>query len=266
MAVVPQWFTSEVARRLSGVTRPDPNSLQHYAHCPVPRHPDRHRSFAFRPGDSLPLVYQCHVDCANEEIREALADLGVPEEYLGPYGTPPFEARRRASANSAEARRIRELEKQVERLRWEMLELQASIRGLMNSEGKLALLKIRILAVMEGADVPVEEDAYVAFAMRAGVPKSTAYRVWKTDPLVLAQAKCVVPDPDHVVLARPGDDGQAVQTRAAAAILKSITQRGPDSRDENASRPKDSRNENAQHEAAVETLRAGGLAPTKPAA
>lgn len=265
MAAVPPWFRNEVAHRLSGVTQPDPTSPQHYAHCPVQRHADRHRSFAIKPGDSLPLVYQCHVDCANEEIREALTGLGVPEEYLGPLGTPPFEARRRAQAASGDQRQIRELEKQIGRLRWEMLELQASIRGLMNSDLKLALLKIRILAVMEDADVPTEEDAYVAFAMRAGVPQSTAYRVWKTDPLVQAQVKCVVSD-DHVVLARSGDDGQAAHLSEAAAILKSITQRGPAPRNENASASNDSRNENGQHEAAVENLRAGGLAPTKPAA
>jgi hypothetical protein len=254
VAAVPPWFTNEVAHRLSGVTHPNPASAQHYAHCPVPRHADRHHSFAIKPGDSIQLVYQCHVDCANEEIRAALASLGVPEEYLGPLGTPPFEARRRAQASSADRRRVEELEKQVERLRWEMLELQASIRGLMNSDLKLALLKIRILAVMEDVDIPVEEEPYVAFAARAGVPKSTAYRVWKTDPLVQVQIKCVVSG-DHVVLTHSGDGSQVALASGAAAILKPITgfsnQERPGSQSENGSTSKHSRNENA---------------PTKPAA
>jgi hypothetical protein len=134
----------------------------------------------------------------------------------------------------------------------------------MNSDLKLALLKIRILAVMEGVEVPTgEESLYVAFAVRAGVPKPTAYRVWRTDPLVKAEAKCVV-IPDHVVLAHPEDGGQAAQVSEVAGIINLIEQGGSDSRSDKDSGPNDYRNDNARLETALEALRSSGM--TKPAA
>jgi hypothetical protein len=270
VAAVPQWFTNEVARRLRNVKHM-PGQLQHYACCPVPRHGDKHQSFAIRPGDTMPLIYYCQKDCEPGEIRDALAGLGVPDEYLGSYGTPEYQARKQARPPAAHREQLERLEKQIERMRWEMLELKASIRGLMNSELSLALMKIRILAVMEGVEVPVDEEGlYVAFAMRAGVPKPTAYRVWKTDPLVKARTPCVTPD--HVVLAQPGDGSQARQVSEAGEIIESITPFSDRERSgyqsENASESNDYQNDNPGLDEAVETLRSAGMIsrPSKPAA
>ena len=263
MAAVPPWFTSEVLQYLPGAI-PGSKPGQYYARCLVPRHGDRRRSFAIAPGDTLPVVFWCHGGCEDPEIREALIGAGISEEYLGPYGTPEYEVSRRIRSNAAERAQIRELERQVERLRWEMLELSASVTGLMNSDLKMGLLKIRILAVFEGIQVPTGSEAdYVGFAERAGVPKPSAYRLWRTDPLVKAQGQSVV-IPDHVVLAHSEDESQPSQVSKAAGIINLIEQGGSDSRNENASGPNDYRNDNAETETALEALRSAGL--TKPAA
>ena len=263
MAAVPPWFEREVLQYLPGAI-PGRDAGQYYARCPVPRHVDRHRSFAISIGKSIPVVFICQGGCSDEEVRAALIAAGASEDFLGPYGTPAYQARRLAYTANADRRQIADQEKQIERLRWEMLELQASIRELMNSDLKMGLLKIRIQAVMDGIEVPTEsEGVYVDFAERAGVPRPSGYRLWRTDPLVRARGQCVV-SKDHVVLARPEDSSQAGQVSEAAGIINLIEQGGSDSRNENGSRPNDYQSDNARIEAALEALRAGGL--TKPAA
>lgn len=264
MTAVPQWFTSEVLQYLPGAI-PGAKPGQYYARCPVASHGDRRRSFAISPGDSIPVVFWCHGGCSDEEVRAALIGTGISDEYLGPYGTPEYEVRRKIRSNAAERAQIKELESQVERLRWEMLELKASVTGLMNSDLKMGLLKIRILAAFEGTQVPVGSEAdYVGFAVRAGVPKPSAYRLWGTDPLVKAAGQSAV-FPDHAVLTQPEDDSQAAQVTEVAGIINLIEQGGSDSRSDNNSAPNDYQNDNPWTEAAaLKALRSAGM--TKPAA
>lgn len=263
VAAVPQWFGSEVLQYLPSAI-PGAKHGQYYARCPVPGHADRRRSFAIAPGDSIPVVFWCHGGCSDEEVRDALIGLGISEDFLGPYGTPEYEVRRKIRSNAAERAMIKDLEQQVERLRWEMLELKASVTGLMNTDLKMGLLKIRIQAVIEGIPVPTGNEAdYVTFAERAGVPKPSGYRLWRTDPLVKSGGQTVV-IPDHVVLAQPEDESQASQVTVDAGIIKMIEPGGSDSRNDNDSAPNDYQNDNAKLEVALETLRTAGM--TKPAA
>lgn len=248
---IPDWFTTEVMRPLRGGKRV-PGTIQHYACCPVPAHDDRHASMGIRPGDDVMIVFNCKAGCSPEEIRCGLADLGIPDEFLGPYGTPGWAERRRVQGTSDERR-------QVERMRYEMLELKATLRGLLDADLSLAMLKVRILAVVEGVDVPAGRKEYVAFAMTAGVSQPRAYAAWKIDPLAQTQTQCVTED--HVVLAQPEQDRQASQATGHGGIIEprsSLSNReGSDSRNENY------RNENSQAEA-LKVLRSAGL--TEPAA
>lgn len=255
MAAVPPWFAGEVLRHLPGAI-PGKDPGQYYARCPVPRHADRHRSFAICPGDSIPVVFCCHGGCTDAEARAALIGIGIPEDYLGPYGTPEYEARRQSRAASDE-RRI------IERLRWEMLEFKATIRGLLSAELSLALLKIRIFAAVEGVDVPTGRKEYIPFAIRAGVSQPRAYAAWNVDPLIHGQERSI--SDDNAVLARADQNGQAPQVSGHDAIIEARNpfsdregSNAPDSRNDN------SRNEKSETDAAIEALRSAGL--TKPAA
>lgn len=249
MAEIPQWFTTEVLRRLSGVKRgKEPG--QFYARCPA--HDDKHASLAIRPGDEMPLVYHCHTvpGCDHGAIREALAALGVPEEYLGQYGTPAYEARRRTRAASDEWR-------QIERLRYEMLDLKSTIRGLLSADLSLAMLKVRMLAVVDETEIPADRKEYVAFAMKAGVSQPRAYATWKVDPLGRARVECHTLD--HVVLTQPEEERQAPQVTGRDRIIgtrRLLSEREPEnSRTDNSRNP----DADAEFDAAERVLREGGL-------
>jgi hypothetical protein len=212
VAAIPQWFKNEVLRRLTGV-RGGKEPGQFYARCPA--HDDQHASLAIKPGDSMPLVYHCHAvpGCDQVAIRDALAGLGIPDEYLGQYGTPQYEARRQARTAVQEWR-------EVERLRYELADLRNGIRGLLVADLSMALLKVRILAVVDDVDIPADRKDYVAFAMRAGVSQPRAYAAWKADPLGAQAQECV--SVDHVVLAQPGESRQASQVAGHDEILEPI--------------------------------------------
>lgn len=205
VADVPQWFMTEVIRRLSGV-KPGNKPGQFYARCPVTRHGDKHQSFAFRPGDrGMTLIYFCQKDCSPEEIRSALAGLGVPEEYLGRYGTPEYESRRQVRATSEERRLL-------EQARREMAGFRHAIRDLLGEQLTPAMLRIRILALAEGIKVPDERKNFLALAARAGVSQSRRYEAWAQ--VCTAQGQPVVATKtDHVVLAPPGEDSQVAQRK-----------------------------------------------------
>jgi hypothetical protein len=248
---MPPWFKTEVLRRLEGV-RPGREPGQFYARCPA--HNDRHASLAIRPGDEMPLVYWCHAvpGCEETAIREGLAALGVPEEYLGRYGTPEYEARRKAKASGDGWR-------EVERLRNEMIDLKNMLRTLLDADLTLAMLKVRILAVAEGVEIPAGRKEYVSLAVRGGVSPARAYEAWKADPLGRARTQCVTHTPDHVVLTRPGESSQASQVTGHDGILEtrtSLSEREPRGTDEVED---NSRNENAQFKAADKALRDAGL-------
>jgi hypothetical protein len=155
----PAWFLSEVIPRLRGARRGKGNG-QWYACCPVPRHNDRHQSFAIKPGDKMPLVYHCNV-CDDEEARAALAAAGVPEQFLGDYGTPEYEHTRHRRQTS------------MERLKLD------AITGLLHEDMTPAMLKINIQAVCEDVAIPSERKAFIALAGRAGVKSSQRYEAWK---------------------------------------------------------------------------------------
>lgn len=203
-----QWFRSEVLARLSGVKRGGEPG-QFYAHCPVARHGDRHASFAIKAGDQMAIVYHCQKDCTNEEIRSALALLGVPEEHLGKLGLPEYEERRRVRATSDERR-------ELERTRRDLADLKSTINGLLNTRMTQAMRHVRIQAAIEGTELPTERKEFIALAARAGVSQSKRYEAWDQVYTDGAQPECVTED--HVVLTRPEGGGQVVQRRARVRI------------------------------------------------
>ena len=208
MAQDPQWFTNQILCRLSSVRRGSEPG-QFYARCPVPAHGDRHASFAIRPGDKMTIVYHCQEGCAPEEIRDALAALGVPDEHLGLYGTPEYEARRRIRATSEERR-------ELERTRRELADLKSAVNDLLNTKMTQALRHIRIQAAIEGVGLPAERKGFIALAARAGVSQSKRYEAWDQVYTAGAQPECVTED--HVVLTRPEDGSQVVQRRTHVRI------------------------------------------------
>jgi hypothetical protein len=203
-----QWFRSEVLARLSGVKRGGEPG-QFYAHCPVPRHGDRHASFGIKQGDQVSIVYHCQKDCTNEEIRSALADLGVPEEHLGVLGLPSYEERRRVRATSEERR-------ELERVRRELADLKSAVNGLLNTKMTQAMRHVRIQAAIEGTGLPAERKEFIALAARGGVSQSKRYDAWDEVCTADGQIECVTED--HVVLTRPDGGGQVVQRRTRVRI------------------------------------------------
>lgn len=245
-----QWFRSEVLARLTGVKRGSEPG-QFYAHCPVLRHGDRHASFAIKAGDQMAIVYYCQKDCANDEIRSALAALGVPEEHLGQLGMPEYEDRRRVRATSEERR-------ELERVRREMAELKSTVTKLLNTRMTQAMRHVLIQAAVEGISVPAGRRDFIALAARAGVSQSKRYEAWDQVYTAGAQPECVTED--HVVLTRPEDGSQVVQRRARVRIPpqgNSFPER------ENQDSP---RGKTDETDAALEALRSAGLTRTKPAA
>lgn len=238
MADTAQWFATEVLRRLSGVKR-DTQPGQFYARCPVVEHEDKRASLAIKAGDRVSVIYHCKKGCRPEEIREALINLGVPEEHLGLYGTPEYEETRRVRATSEERR-------ELERVRRELVALRSDIRGLLVSESNMARLKVRILSVVNDEDIPGGRKEYVVFAMEAGVSSARAYEAWKSDPLVRPKDQCVTGD--HVVLTQPEEERQASQVTRDIRIIE--PRNILSNRESLNSRTENSRTENTGDEAA----------------
>jgi hypothetical protein len=238
-----QWFRSEVLARLSGVKRGSEPG-QFYAHCPVPRHGDRHQSFGLRQGDHTSIVYFCQKDCTNEEIRSALADLGVPEEYLGVLGLPGYEERRRVRGTSEERR-------ELERLRREMADLKSTVNGLLNTKMTQAMRHVRIQAAIEGCDLPADRKEFIALAARGGVSQSKRYEAW--DQVYTADGQIVCVTEDHVVLARPDGGGQVAQRRGHVRIPPEGNS-FPEREDQDSPRGKTDETDRA-----MEALRSAGL-------
>ena len=208
MADAAQWFATEVLSRLSGVKRGKEQG-QFYAHCPVIRHGDRHASFGIKAGDRMAIVFRCHGDCTNEEVRDALAQLGVPDRHLGLLGTARYEESRRVRATSEERR-------ELERVRRELADLKSAVNGLLNVRMTQAMRHICIQAAMEGIDLPADKREFLALAARAGVSQSKRYDAWNEVYTAGAQVECVTED--HVVLTRPEDGSQVVQRRGHVRI------------------------------------------------
>lgn len=195
-ATVPPWFKQHILGRLSGVRPDSRDPRQFYARCPA--HNDRHNSFAIRPGDKMAVVYSCKLGCDEQAIRQALVNLGIDEDYLGIYGTPEYIASRRIKGTSEERRKL------------------DRITGLLAVKMTPAMLKIRILATIEGIDVPAERKAFLALAIRAGVRQSQRYEAWALVCASQAQPECVTGD--HVVLTPASETCQASQVTAGVQI------------------------------------------------
>ena len=194
--VAPPWFTQHVLGRLSGVRQDTRDPRQFYARCPA--HNDRHNSFAIRPGDKMAVVYSCKLGCDDQAIRQALVNLGVDEDYLGIYGTPEYTASRRIRGTSEERRKL------------------DRITGLITEKMTPAMLKVRILATIEGVDVPAERKAFLALAARAGVGQSQRYEAWAQVCASQGQPECVLGD--HVVLTPAPETCQASLVTADVQI------------------------------------------------
>jgi hypothetical protein len=210
------WFATEVLRRLSGVKRGGEPG-QFYARCPA--HEDKRASLAIKAGSAVTIVYWCHAvpGCDQAAIRDALAGLGVPEEHLGQYGTPEYERRRQVRTGDSR-RELDTMRRELAEVKREMAGLKSGVRGLLVSDFSLAMLKVRVLAVVDDVDVPAGRKEYVPFAVRAGVSEPAAYKAWKVDPLGRGR-ECVTPD--HVVLTQPSEDCQASQVPEGYQVIES---------------------------------------------
>jgi hypothetical protein len=196
VTAVPPWFKQHVLSRLSGVRPDSRDPRQFYARCPA--HNDRHNSFAIRPGDKMAVVYSCKLGCDEQAIRQALVSLGVDEDYLGIYGTPEYAASRRIKGTSEERRKL------------------DRITGLLTERMTPAMLKVRVLATIEGIEVPAERKPFLALAERAGVRQSQRYEAWAQVYASQAQPECVTGD--HVVLTPASETCQAPQVTAGVQI------------------------------------------------
>jgi hypothetical protein len=192
VAAVPPWFRQHVLSRLSNVRQDARDPCQFYARCPA--HSDRHNSFAIRPGDRMAVVYSCKLGCDEQAIRQALADLGVDDEYLGIYGTPGYIASRHVRGTSTERRKL------------------DRIAGLLHEQMTPAMLKVRVQAAIEGIGVPGERKPFLALADRAGVGQRQRYEAWALVFASQAQPECV-PE-DHVVLTASRESCQVSQVTA----------------------------------------------------
>lgn len=207
MTGTPSWFATEVLRRLSGVKRgKEPG--QFYARCPA--HDDKHASLAIKAGDDMPLIYWCHAvpRCDQADIRAALAGLGVPEEYLGQYGTPEYEQRRQVRGASGDRR-------DLEAARRELADLKAAVASLLHEQMTPAMLSISIQAAIEGIKVPSDSTGrkeFIALAVRAGVSKTRRYEAW-AQVCSDAGPECV--PGNHVVLTHQSESCQPVQRKTA---------------------------------------------------
>ena len=194
----PAWFLNEVIPRLRGAKRGKGNG-QWYACCPVPRHNDRHQSFAIKPGDKMPLVYHCNV-CDDEEARAALAAAGVPERFLGDYGTPEYEHTRHRRQTS------------MERLKLD------AIAGLLHDEMTPAMLKINIQAIYEDIPIPAERKPFIALAERAGIKTSQRYEAWKLRESQLGDGQVNPGSRNNVVPTPPAEIVSNAQVSATVQI------------------------------------------------
>lgn len=212
---LPGWFRFEVVARLSKARRVQ-GSSQHYACCPA--HDDKHASMGIKPGDKVGVVFNCQRGCDPADIRRGLLDLGVPEEFLGVYGSEEYEARQQRLSSGEDRRKL------------------DAIKGMLTEKTTPAMLRVRVLAEIEGCEVPGQRKPFVDFAERAGVGLTQRYDAWKQYAAELkaggkSSVVCgpVTPEPvsvDYVVLAAPVNSGQEPQVSGPCPISDSETLSG----------------------------------------
>jgi hypothetical protein len=148
----------------------------------------------------MAVVYECKLGCDQQVIRQALAGLGIDEEYLGIYGTPEYIASRHVRGTSTERRKLDQ------------------IAVLLHEKMTPAMLKIRVQATIEGIGVPSVRKPFLALATRGGVGQRQRYEAWALVFASLAQPECV-PE-DHVVLTAPQETCQVPQVTADVRIAE----------------------------------------------
>lgn len=141
--------------------------------CPC--HDDRKASLSINPGRVHRVVWHCGAECDPSDIRAALLDLGVDESCLGRYGLPKravvpgLRVLGQDPALVADAKRYHAI-----------LKLPAELNG--------SLLRMCIQALSEGGGdlpgdpyelLPVNLDDFRALAMRCGIERGYAYRVFR---------------------------------------------------------------------------------------
>jgi hypothetical protein len=141
--------------------------------CPC--HDDRKASLSINPGRVHRVVWHCGAECDPGDIRAELLGLGVDPSCLGNYGLPrrTIQPGMRVvghdPALTADAKRWHAVRK-----------LPADLNG--------SLLRMCVQAISEGDGdlpgdpyelLPVNRDDFLALALRAGVERGYAYRVYR---------------------------------------------------------------------------------------
>lgn len=141
--------------------------------CPC--HDDRKASLSINPGRVHRIVWNCGAECDPGDIRAALLDLGVDESCLGRYGLPKrtvvpgLRLVGQDPALVANSKRYHAI---------------VSLPGDLN--GSLRLMCIKAISEGDGdlpGDpyklLPVNRDDFLALALRSGIERGYAYRVFK---------------------------------------------------------------------------------------
>lgn len=144
----------DVLPHLDGVKAAALDNDQYYARCPA--HDDHRASMSFRPGQHVRFVWHCEADCAEWEVRAAMVARGVPESCLGIYGV----AQRRRAEEGAAAR---------------LREIASVVTGAGPWD---AYAQMRIMAIIEGGEIPKDQAGFLALATRAGVGRARRYQIW----------------------------------------------------------------------------------------
>ena len=141
--------------------------------CPV--HDDRKASLSINPGRVHRVVWHCGAECDPGDIRAALLDLGVHESCLGRYGLPKravvpgLRVVGHDPALVADAKRWQAVAKLPAKLDGKLM--RVCIQALSEGDGDLPGDPYELL--------PVNRDDFLALALRAGIERGYAYRVYK---------------------------------------------------------------------------------------
>ena len=141
--------------------------------CPC--HDDRKASLSVNAGRIVRVVWNCGAECDPGDVRAALLDLGVDESCLGRYGLPKRTAvpgLRIVGQDPALVAAAKRYEA--------ILKLPGDLNG--------SLLRMCIQALSEGDGdlpgdpyklLPVNRDDFLALALRGGIERGYAYRVFR---------------------------------------------------------------------------------------
>lgn len=141
--------------------------------CPC--HDDRKASLSINPGRIHRVVWNCGAECDPGDIRAELLGLGVDESCLGRYGLPKRAVMPGMRVTSADPATVADAK------RWQAIaKLPAKLDG--------KLMRMCIQALSEGGGdlpgdpyelLPVNRDDFLALAIRSGIERGYAYRVYR---------------------------------------------------------------------------------------